>query len=98
MYPGCIYGPPIASLCVPDSVYSRMAALFDTGDDSYSRGVKKRSLCAKERGPLCPQNKPSFLGETGAKRHRNPLQKAPLHKDDQNVKTPLKVTSNPPQG
>ena len=48
--------------------------------------------------PSSAENKPPFLAETGLKRHRNPLQKGPLHKETKNMPTPLKVASRPPQG
>jgi len=51
-----------------------------------------------QRGCLSsPQNKPSPCQETYLKRQRNPLQKARLHKEEQNLSTPPGMTSRPPK-
>ena len=68
------------------------------GDDSYSRRVEEgrplRGECARSH----PENKTLLGQETVLLGPRNPLQKAPLAKDDENLLTPPEVTVNPPQG
>jgi len=60
--------------------------------------VEEKRPPGRRRGPFSPQEILLSPGETGLKGPRNPPQKALVHKEVRNIKTPPEVLSHPPQG
>jgi len=77
MYPG---GVPRSAVSVTKKVL--------VADDSSVRVVEGARLCREECVPFHLRNKPSWARKPPLLWPRIPLQKAPAHKDDQNLKTP----------
>ena len=66
------------------------------GNNTFSPEVDQERPLRRGSLPLSHQNKPPLPTETGLKGQRNPLQRVVLHKDLENVLTPLNLPSNLP--
>ena len=82
------HGAHIAAVCTHRSC----------GNYTFDHGVEHPRVLRVGKKLLSPQNKPLPSQETDGKRRRNPLQKAPPHKECQKRLTPSEVTRDSPQG
>jgi len=67
-----------------------------SGDDSFILPSVLSAFSTEGFLPFSPQEITLLPEETGLKRPTNPAQKAPAHKDHQNIPTPLIMLSDPP--